>query len=99
MEDRRHTEGYVLVEGYLNGELVLLLWRDCECWDYDGLQRLLAKKGIKPQESEFAEIYINGDHTLPIVWQDNDADGGSARTLKIRSIEAEFLRLMFTEAE
>ena len=99
VEDRRHTEGYVLVEGYLNGELVLLLWRDCERWDYDGLQRLLEKKGIKPQESEFAEIYINGDHTLPTVWQDNDADGGSARTLKIRSIEAEFLRLMFAEAE
>lgn len=99
VEDRRHTEGYVLVEGYLNGELVLLLWRDCERWDYDGLQRLLEKKGIKPQESEFAEIYINSDHTLPTVWQDNDADGGSARTLKIRSIEAEFLRLMFAEAE
>ena len=99
VEDRRHTEGYVLVEGYLNGELVLLLWRDCERWDYDGLQRLLEKKGIKPQESEFAEIYINGDHTLPTVWQDNDADGGSARTLKIRSIEAEFLRLMFAKAE
>ena len=99
VEDRRHDEGYVFVEGYLNGELVLLLWRDCERWDYDGLQRLLEKKKIKPQESEFAEIYINGDHTLPTVWQDNDADGGSARTLKIRSIEAEFLRLMFAEAE
>ena len=99
IEDRRHAEGYVFVEGYLNGELVLLLWRDCERWDYDGLQRLLAKKKIKPQESEFAEIYINGDHTLPTVWQDNDAEGGMARTLKIRSIEAEFLRLMFAETE
>ena len=99
VEDRRHDEGYVFVEGYLNGELVLLLWRDCEHWDYDGLQRLLAKKKIKPQDSEFAEIYINGDHTLPTVWQDNDAEGGMARTLKIRSIEAEFLRLMFAEAE
>lgn len=99
VEDRRHTEGYVLVEGYLNGELVLLLWRDCERWDYDGLQQLLAKKKIKLQDSEFSAIYINGDHTLPTVWQDNDADGGGARTLKIRSIEAEFLRLMFEGAE
>ena len=99
VEDRRHAEGYVFVEGHLNGELVLLLWRDCERWDYDGLQRLLAKKKIKPQESEFAEIYINGDHSLPTVWQDNDADGGGARTLKIRSIETEFLRLMFEGAE
>ena len=99
VEDRRYDKGYVFIEGYLDGERVLLLWRDCERWDYDSLQRLLEKRGIKPQDSEFAEIYINGDHTLPTVWQDNDADGGSARTLKIRSIEAEFLRLMFAEAE
>lgn len=99
MEDRRYEKGYVFIEGYLAGELVLLLWRDCERWDYQSLPQLLRKKQIKPQDSEFAEIYINGDHTLPTVWQDNDADGGSARTLKIRSIEAEFLRLMFAEAE
>lgn len=99
VEDRRHDKGYVFIEGHLDGERVLLLWRDCERWDYQSLPQLLRKKQIKPQESEFAEIYINGDHTLPTVWQDNDADGGSARTLKIRSIEAEFLRLMFAEAE
>ena len=99
VEDRRHDKGYVFIEGHLDGERVLLLWRDCERWDYQSLPQLLHKKQINPQESEFAEIYINGDHTLPTVWQDNDADGGSARTLKIRSIEAEFLRLMFAEAE
>lgn len=99
VEDRRYDKGYVFVEGRLEGEPVLLLWRDCERWDYDGLQQLLEKKKIKPQDSEFSAIYINGDHTLPTVWQDNDADGGGARTLKIRSIEAEFLRLMFEGAE
>ena len=99
VEDRRYDKGYVFVEGRLEGEPVLLVWRDCERWDYDGLQQLLEKKKIKPQDSEFSAIYINGDHTLPTVWQDNDADGGGARTLKIRSIEAEFLRLMFEGAE
>ena len=99
VEDRRYDKGYVFVEGHLEGEPVLLVWRDCERWDYDGLQQLLEKKKIKPQDSEFSAIYINGDHTLPTVWQDNDADGGGARTLKIRSIEAEFRRLMFAEAE
>ena len=99
VEDRRYDKGYVFVEGHLDGERVLLLWRDCERWDYQNLQPLLKKKGINPQDSEFSAIYINGDHTLPTVWQDNDADGGSVRTLKIRSIEAEFLRLMFAEAE
>ena len=99
VEDRRFDKGYVFVEGHLDGERILLVWRDCERWHDDSLPQLLEKKRINPQDSEFAEIYINGDHTLPTVWQDNDADGGSARTLKIRSIEAEFLRLMFAEAE
>ena len=97
VEDRRHNKGYVFIKGQLKGERVLLVWRDCDRWDYDGLQRLLEKKDIKPQKNEFAEIYINGDHTWLTVWPDNDADGGSARTLKIRSIEEEFLRLMFEE--
>ena len=97
VEDRRHNKGYVFIKGQLKGERVLLVWRDCERWDYDGLQQLLEKKDIKPQKNEFAEIYINGDHTWLTVWQDNDADDGSARTLKIRSIEEEFLRLMFEE--
>lgn len=99
VEDRRFDKGYVFVEGHLDGERILLVWRDCERWHDDSLPQLLEKKRINPQDSEFTEIYINGDHTLPTVWQDNDADGGSARTLKIRSIEAEFLRLMFAEAE
>lgn len=99
VEDRRYDKGYVFIEGHLDGERVLLLWRDCERWDYQSLPQLLRKKQINPQDNEFAEIYINGDHTLPTVWQDNDAEGGMARTLKIRSIEAEFLRLMFAEAE
>lgn len=99
MEDRRYDKGYVFVEGHLDGGRVLLLWRDCERWDYDDLQSMLEKRAINPQDSEYVAIYINGDHTLPTVWQENDADGSSARTLKIRSIEAEFLRLMFAEAE
>ena len=99
MEDRRYDKGYVFVEGHLDGGRVLLLWRDCERWDYDDLQSMLEKRAINPQDSEYVAIYINGDHTLPTVWQENDADGGGARTLKIRSIEAEFLRLMFAEAE
>ena len=87
-----------LIEGSLKNERVLLVWRDCEQWDYDTLPKLLAKKQIAAGDSEYAEIYINGDHTLPTVFQDNDADGGAIRSLKIRSIEEAFLRLMFEGA-
>lgn len=98
VDDKRFSEGYVMIEGSLKNERVLLVWRDCEKWDYDTLPKLLAKKQIAAGDSEYAEIYINGDHTLPTVFQDNDADGGAIRSLKIRSIEEAFLRLMFEEA-
>ena len=98
VDDKRFSEGYVMIEGSLKNERVLLVWRDCEKWDYDTLPKLLAKKQIAAGDSEYAEIYINGDHTLPTVFQDNDADGGAIRSLKIRSIEEAFLRLMVEEA-
>lgn len=98
VEDKRFTEGYVFVEGYLKNpnETILLVWRDCEVWDYDKLPELLKKKRINPQDSEYETVYINGDHTLPTAWQSDD--GTENRSLKIVQIEAEFLRLMFAEA-
>ena len=98
VEDKRFTEGYVLVEGWIKSpsEKILLVWRDCERWDYDKLPKLLDKKRVNPQDAEFDAVYINGDHTLPTVWQSDDAV--ESRTLKIMQIEAEFLRLMFEEA-
>lgn len=98
VDDKRFSEGYVMIEGCLKNEHVLLVWRDCGKWDYDTLPNLLDKKQIAAGDSEYAEIYINGDHTLPTVFQDNDADGGAIRSLKIRSIEEAFLRLMFEGA-
>ena len=98
VDDKRFSEGYVMIEGCLKNEHVLLVWRDCGKWDYDTLPKLLDKKQIAAGDSEYAEIYINGDHTLPTVFQDNDADGGAIRSLKIRSIEEAFLRLMFEGA-
>ena len=100
VDDKRFSHGYVLIEGYLKNpsERVLIVWRDCEKWDYDTLPKLLDKKKILAEDSEFTEIYINGDHTLPTVFQDDDADGGAQRTLKIQSIDETFLRLMFEGA-
>lgn len=98
VDDKRFTDGYVFVEGYLKSpnETILLVWRDCERWDYDKLPELLKKRRINPQDSEYEAVYINGDHTLPTAWQSDD--GMDNRSLKILQIEAEFLRLMFAEA-
>lgn len=98
VEDKRFTDGYVLVEGWIKNpnEKILVVLRDCEVWDYDKLPELLKRKRINPQDSEFEAVYINGGHTLPTVWQSDD--GAENRTLKIMQIEAEFLRLMFAEA-
>ncbi|THA05945.1 restriction endonuclease subunit M, partial [Rodentibacter pneumotropicus] len=75
-----------------SGEKTLIIWRDCEKYDYDKLNHYLDSRDINPQDSEFDVVYINGDHNVVSAWEDSD---GSLKTLKVRSIEAEFLSRMF----
>ena len=94
VDDQRHDlrRQFVFIEGRLpNGENCLIIWRDCERWDYQQLPELLKKRRINPNNHEFDVIYINGDHNIPTVLQ--EADG--IKTLKLRPIEPEFLSLMF----
>ena len=94
VDDQRHDprRQFVFIEGRLpNGENCLIVWRDCERWDYQQLPELLKKRRINPNNHEFDVIYINGDHNIPTVLQ--EADG--IKTLKLRPIEPEFLSLMF----
>lgn len=92
--DRNIAKGYVLVEGELpSGEEALVLWRDLGKVDNAELKKILDKKGIHPRESGFV-LYMNGDHDLANTVKDN----GEEKTIKIRSIEADFNRLMFEEA-
>jgi len=94
VDDQRHDprRQFVFIEGQLpNGENCLIIWRDCERWDYQQLPELLKKRRINPNNHEFDVIYINGDHNIPTVLQ--EADG--IKTLKLRPIEPEFLSLMF----
>lgn len=94
VDDQRHDprRQFVFIEGELpNGEDCLIIWRDCERWDYQQLPELLKKRRINPNKHEFDVIYINGDHNIPTVLQ--EADG--IKTLKLRPIEPEFLSLMF----
>ena len=92
INDKREN-GLVMVQGInTSGEKTLVIWRDCEKYDYDKLNRYLDSRDINPQDSEFDVVYINGDHNVPTVFTDSD---DSVKTLKVRSIEAEFLSRMF----
>ncbi|TGZ98569.1 DNA methyltransferase [Rodentibacter pneumotropicus] len=92
INDKREN-GLVTVQGTnTSGEKTLIIWRDCEKYDYDKLNHYLDSRDINPQDSEFDVVYINGDHNVVSAWEDSD---GSLKTLKVRSIEAEFLSRMF----
>ena len=98
VDDKRSEQGFVAVECRLpsqhTDEKTLIFWRDCERIGYDELQQQFDRLGINPADSEYSQVYVNGDHTLETVW-----DGEQSGSLKIRSIEAEFLALMFAGDE
>lgn len=95
--DGVEKRGYLTVEGASpDGEKVLVIWRDCDRVDYDGLNALLGRLKINPQDSEYGTVYINGDHNIATVWE---SENGVTGRLKIRQIESEFLALMFEGAE
>lgn len=97
VKDRIEKDGYLAVEGTLpDGETALVLWRDCEKVGYEGLDALLGRLKIKPQDSEYGTVYINGDHNIATVWEN---ENGVTGRLKIRQIESEFMALMFGEAQ
>lgn len=92
-QERHIDKGYIMVEGKMrNGSAVLIVWRDCDKICPSELNNLLEKKGIRPGDSEFATIYVNGDHSIA-----NKKLGSENDTpeLKVRSIEEEFLTRMF----
>jgi len=89
--------GFVTVTGTLpNGETCLVLWRDCEKLDYEGIAKLCDKLAINPADNEFDVVYINGDHDIPAVLTQTTEEGGATRVLKLRQIEPEFLEHMFS---
>lgn len=96
--DAQYERGFVTVVGTLpGGEKCLVLWRDCDVLDYEGLSKLCEKLAINPADSEFDVIYINGDHNIPSVLTQTVEEGGATRVLKLRQIEPEFLERMFAE--
>jgi adenine-specific DNA-methyltransferase len=95
--DAQPERGFVNVTGTLpSGESCLVLWRDCDVLDYEGVTRLCDKLAINPADNEYDVVYINGDHNIPTVLTQTEEEGGSTRVLKLRQIEPEFLERMFS---
>jgi adenine-specific DNA-methyltransferase len=98
--DAQPERGFVTVTGTLpTGESCLVLWRDCDLIDYEGLNKLCDKLAINPADNEFDVVYINGDHNIPTVLTQTAEEGGETRVLKLRQIEPEFLDRMFAEED
>ncbi len=94
--DAQPERGFVTVTGTMpSGEKTLILWRDCERINYEGLNRLCDRLAINPSDNEFDVVYINGDHNIPTVLVQTAEEGGETKTLKLRQIEPEFLERMF----
>lgn len=95
--DFQPQRGFVTVTGALpSGETCLVLWRDCEKLDYEGITKLCDKLAINPADNEYDVVYINGDHNIPTVLTQTAEEGGATRVLKLRQIEPEFLKRMFS---
>jgi len=95
--DTQPRRGFVTVTGTLpSGESCLVLWRDCDVLDYEGVTKLCDKLAINPADNEFDVVYINGDHNIPTVLTQTAEEGGATRVLKLRQIEPEFLERMFS---
>lgn len=95
--DAQPQRGFVTVTGTLpSGESCLVLWRDCNVLDYEGISKLCDKLAINPADNEFDVVYINGDHNIPTVLTQTAEEGGATRVLKLRQIEPEFLERMFS---
>ncbi|HHE9443189.1 TPA: site-specific DNA-methyltransferase [Haemophilus influenzae 10810] len=99
IDDQREKRGWVTVKGKLaNDNNALIIWRDCEKIGYGELNDFIRKNayGVEDKaeysEETFKVVYINGDHNVPTVFTDSN---DSVKTLKVRSIEAEFLSRMF----
>jgi adenine-specific DNA-methyltransferase len=95
--DAQPQRGFVTVTGTLpSNETCLVLWRDCDVLDYEGMSKLCDKLAINPADNEFDVVYINGDHNIPTVLTQTAEEGGATRVLKLRQIEPEFLQRMFS---
>ncbi len=86
VEDIRGT---IVVQGaLLNGDKVLVIWRDVELMDNKALDAFFRKLDINTRDTEFRRIYVNGDNNLQNLRTDDEQ-------WKVTLIEEEFGKRMF----
>ncbi|ARM34979.1 hypothetical protein B0B39_16310 [Legionella longbeachae] len=91
-------EGFAKIVGWLpTGEYTLVLWRDVEQVDYQGLNELCERLDLTSGSNNFDVIYINGDHNVPSMLTKSNEKDVVSHSLKLRQIEPEFLDKMFME--
>ncbi len=82
-------EGYIVVTGKtLDGDKILVVWRDCNQHDNASLNTFLEKSKYNPLDSEYDRIYVNGDNNV------ENLKVGDERW-KVILIEEEFKNRMF----
>ena len=91
-EDWHQDENICVVQGitHRDGLKTLIIWRNCEKIDNETLCRFFAKMDFRTRDTEFDQIYVNGDNTLPNLRRDEEH-------WKVVLIEEEFQKRMFEE--
>ncbi|MGB5072401.1 MAG: hypothetical protein WBO28_15745, partial [Flavobacteriales bacterium] len=86
-------KGTVVVQGHtLEGEKVLVIWRDVEAMDAEALNTFFRKQAFSTKDNIFARIYVNGDNHLENIKSETEH-------WKVRLIEEEFMKRMFEGSE
>lgn len=77
----------------------IIIWRDIEYMAYEILDDYLEKNNIFNSVQKGVNIYINGDHNLPISLINNEILKDKLDNIRIRQIENEFYDAMFSTNE
>jgi adenine-specific DNA-methyltransferase len=89
VETTQIIKGNVVIEGRnLQGDKILVIWRDVEVTDNAALDEFFKKLSINTKDSEFKRIYVNGDNNLENLRMDGEQ-------WKVVLIEEEFHKRMF----
>lgn len=87
---QRHGEHLLVLEGETRaGEKTLIIWRNQEVVDSDGLDDFFKKQALSTTDFEYHKIYVNGDNNLENLKVEGD-------TWKVGLIEEEFHNRMFS---
>jgi adenine-specific DNA-methyltransferase len=82
-----------VVEGVTRtGHKTLVIWRDLETTTHDEVEKLIRRFYDSQRTKEFDQIFINGDHHLENLRQEEDQ-------FKVKMIEETFFKKMFNETE